>query len=111
MNKAFNIAFNTGISGLLLLFAMGFLLGSVEHMLGAKQLEPFLIVVQVCALLGALAWLFGTLLLWIEGWLFVAQGWRTRPWYQTLVLLIVQVFFNVLAAYCFHVNRQRQQKG
>jgi hypothetical protein len=111
MNKAFNLAFKTGNSGFLLLLAMGLLLGGMEHMLGPKQLEPFLTVVQVCALLGAIAWLFGTLLLWMEGWLFVAQGWRARHWYQTFALLIFQVFFNVLAAYCFHVYRQRQHKG
>lgn len=111
MNKVFNVAFKAGVLGVLALIAMGLLLGGVEQIQGAKKSEPYLIVLQVGALLAALAWLFGTLLLWIEGWIFILQGWQTRSWLMNFLLVIVLLFFNVLTAYWFHVLRQRQQKN
>jgi hypothetical protein len=110
MNKVFNIAFRAGISELLLLVVMAFLFGGVEHMQGLKKPIPFLVVLQVGALLGAIAWLLGTLVLWVVGWFFILQGWRTRSWLLSFVFIITIVFFNVLAAYCFHILRQRQRK-
>jgi undecaprenyl pyrophosphate phosphatase UppP len=108
MNKVFNIAFRAGISGFLALLAMGLLLGGIEQIQSPKKSEPFLIVFQFGALLAALVWLSGTVLLWIEGWIFILQGWRTRSRLLSSLLVIVLLFFNALAAYCFHILRKRQ---
>jgi hypothetical protein len=110
MNKVFNLAFKAGISGLLVLVIFGVLLCGVEEIRGPKKPESFLIVFQFGALLGGLALLFGTLILWFEGWIFIIQGWRTRSWLLSLFFIIDSVFFSVFAAYCFHLFRQRQQR-
>jgi hypothetical protein len=110
MNKIFNLAFRAGISGLLVLVILGVLLCGAEEIRGPKKPEPFLIVFQVGALLGGLALLLGTLILWFEGWIFILQGWRTRSWLLSLLFVVASVFFSVFAAYCFHIFRQRQQK-
>jgi hypothetical protein len=109
VNKVFNIAFKTGIWGLLLLFVIAILFDCVEQIRGTKQPEPFLIVFQVGVFLAAVAWLLATLVLWVEGWCFIFQGWRMRSWLLNLVFIIALVFISVFAAYGFHVLRRRQQ--
>ena len=89
---------------------MALLLGGLEQIQGSKGTGAILIVFQVGALLGALVWLACTGLLWVEGWIFILQGWRTRSWPLSFLLVFVLLFFNVLSAYCIHVFRQRRQK-
>ena len=110
MNRVFNLAFKAGLCGFLALIVMGLLLGGAEQIQSPKKTGLILIVFQVGALLSALVWLLGTLVLWVEGWIFILQGWRARSWLVSLVLVLALVFFNVLTAYCFHFFRQGQQK-
>jgi len=108
MNKLFYFAAKGGIASIAILFCLGFCVGVLDYMLGAKNESKWLIVSQGLGFLAAATFLVCTLLVWTEGWIFIAENVKSRFWLVSVMLVFALVFFNVFAAYVFHfVSRSR----
>ena len=106
MARTFNLAAKAGIASLAILFCLGIYVGACHYLLGMKHDGKWLIVPQVAGFFATLVWLICTILLWIEGWMFIAEGLRSRFWLATALLVLALIFFNILAAYIFHFVRR-----
>ncbi|HXR04632.1 MAG TPA: hypothetical protein VN836_07980 [Verrucomicrobiae bacterium] len=111
MKRIFNFAAIAGIISVSLLFLMGILVLLFTVLLGVKPSENWMIIPQVAAFLAVLIWLACTSLLWIEGWIFIAEKWKNRSGLVNALLILAQVFWSVFAAYILHFVRTGRLGG
>src|SRR5512146_169538 len=98
MSKTFSMAFKAGAISFSSMVLLLLLLSRVEIMHGPKGSAPFLIFFQVALFVAVLFWVVSTVILWIEGWLFVLHGLGSRSWLSSVLLLGVSVVLQCVCS-------------
>ena len=63
---------------------------------------------RVIGAVGIFAFLACTAVLWIEGWVFLFEGWRDRAFGLNLLILVFVLMGTVFAAYTLHFVRKKK---
>jgi hypothetical protein len=87
----------------LILLGIGFL--ALESS-GVGNISPPIPLVELLVLTFTL----GVIMLWIEAWIWIARGWRTRSVELNLGLIIFMLIGPVFAAYGIHFFSKRRDR-
>jgi hypothetical protein len=114
MNKAtisierrlFDIASVIGLFSVVFLFVIVLIMGAFEELFPEAPTERAESCAQLIALCAIFLFALTTILLWVEGWIFIWAGWGSRSYLANAFLIVFQIMGTVFAAFILHFVRR-----
>jgi len=104
--RLFDIASILGLFSVVALFIIAFIMGALGKLSGSVPTEAAQSCAQVIALCAVILFALATILLWVEGWIFIREGWENRSYITNAFLIVFQIMGPVFAAFILHFLRR-----